>query len=258
MDIESKIWNYSNTGTRVHAFLNGVALCRSSIRRPGAEHTALDLCEAQAHSVCGTCDTKFNAAIELNAAVKFNKAIERVDASIKRAPRVLDPRPVGSVVTAPTEAAPEVCCEHAPMYHGARGCDECGCGRPRNQTNTDNKENDMADEVKDRTGPLSELQHKMMLSLLTGASHVEAGRANGKGPTHTSNIVSAAVAKMGCRRTGQALGYYATHLAYLEAASVLEAAKIRDPLGDVEDHVNHVLDGLASILRARAAALLPQ
>lgn len=150
------------------------------------------------------------------------------------------------------------CCEHAPMYHGARGCDECGCSTPRDQVNTYDKENDMADEVKDRTGPLSELQHKMMLSLLTGASHVEAGRANGKGPTHTSNIVSAAVAKMGCRRTGQALGYYATHLAYLEAASVLEAAKIRDPLGDVEDHVNHVLDGLASILRARAAALLPQ
>lgn len=64
MDIESKIWNYSNTGTKLHAFLDGVAICRSSIRRPGAEHTALDYCEAKSHSVCATCDTKFNAAIE--------------------------------------------------------------------------------------------------------------------------------------------------------------------------------------------------
>ena len=64
MDVESKIWNYSNTGTKLHAFLNGTALCRSSIRRPGADPTALDYCEAKSHPVCAACDTKFNAAIE--------------------------------------------------------------------------------------------------------------------------------------------------------------------------------------------------
>lgn len=116
----------------------------------------------------------------------------------------------------------------------------------------------MADEVKDRTGPLSELQHKMIRSLLAGRTHAEAGAENGKGATHTSNIVSAAVAKMGCRRTGQALGHYATHLAYLEAADLLLTAKIPDPLGDAEEHVNHVLDGLAGTLRERADRLLPQ
>ncbi len=117
----------------------------------------------------------------------------------------------------------------------------------------------MADEVKDRTGPLSELQHKMIRSLLAGRTHVEAGAENGKGATHTSNIVSAAVAKMGCRRTGQALGHYATHLAYLEAADLLLTAKIPDPVATHTDsRVNTVLDGLAGILRERADRLLPQ
>src|SRR5688572_23222924 len=54
VDIDTRVWNYSNTGTKLHAFLNGVAICRSSIRRPGAEHTALDYCEARSHQMCAT------------------------------------------------------------------------------------------------------------------------------------------------------------------------------------------------------------
>lgn len=30
-----------------------------------------------------------------------------------------------------TESKMWGCCDHAPMYHGARGCDECGCPAPR-------------------------------------------------------------------------------------------------------------------------------
>lgn len=116
----------------------------------------------------------------------------------------------------------------------------------------------MADEVKDRTGPLTELQHGMIRSLLAGKTHAETGAEHGKGATHTSNIVSAAVAKMGCRRTGQALGHYATHLAYLDFTDLLAAAKIQDPVYVSDTRVNKVLDGLADILRERADRLLPQ
>ena len=64
MDIESKIWIYSVTGTKVHAFLNGVALCRNSIRRH-SEKNALDYCEAKRFvSLCTACVKKFDAAIE--------------------------------------------------------------------------------------------------------------------------------------------------------------------------------------------------
>lgn len=64
MDIESKIWNYTNTGTKVHAFINGTALCRKSITRTGADNNALTYCEAKGDRLCATCDKKFNAAIE--------------------------------------------------------------------------------------------------------------------------------------------------------------------------------------------------
>ena len=64
MNVESKIWKYSNTGTTVHAFDGGVALCNSSIRRFTSD-AGIDYCEAQdGHKVCTKCVAKFNAAIE--------------------------------------------------------------------------------------------------------------------------------------------------------------------------------------------------
>lgn len=66
MNIESKVWNFSGTGTKVHAFIDGkVAACRKSIARPAGSD--MDYCEAKQgfkSSICTTCDTKFNAAIE--------------------------------------------------------------------------------------------------------------------------------------------------------------------------------------------------
>lgn len=29
------------------------------------------------------------------------------------------------------KVSPKTCCDHAPVYHGARGCDECTCSLPR-------------------------------------------------------------------------------------------------------------------------------
>lgn len=65
MDIEAKIWNFSGTGTKVHAFSGGHALCRKSIARPAGSD--MDFCQAEQafkFSVCTSCKTKFNAAIE--------------------------------------------------------------------------------------------------------------------------------------------------------------------------------------------------
>lgn len=66
MDIESKMWNFSGTGTKVHAFIDGrSAACRKSIARPAGND--MDFCQAKQgfkFSVCTTCETRFNAAIE--------------------------------------------------------------------------------------------------------------------------------------------------------------------------------------------------
>ena len=115
----------------------------------------------------------------------------------------------------------------------------------------------MANEVRDRTGPLTKLQRSMLLGVLAGKSHVEIGWEHGKSPTHTSNILSAATAKMGCRKTAQAAGHYATHLAYLEAAELLESGVYPTPVNAAEFKVNEVLTGMAEILKERAGKLLP-
>ena len=54
-----------------------------------------------------------------------------------------------------------------------------------------------------------------------------------------------------------AVAKYRTHLAYREAAAFVEAARIPVPLIEADAHVNHVLDGVAALLRERAAKLLP-
>jgi hypothetical protein len=64
MNVESKIWKYSNTGTTVHCFDGGVALCNSNIRRFTSD-AGIDYSEARdGHKFCTKCDTKFNAIIE--------------------------------------------------------------------------------------------------------------------------------------------------------------------------------------------------
>lgn len=45
----------------------------------------------------------------------------------------LSQAPVATAEQAPdADPATHRCCEHAAMYHGARGCDTCGCNTPRN------------------------------------------------------------------------------------------------------------------------------
>lgn len=66
MDIETKIWNFSGNGTKVHAYINGrTAACRSNINRPAGSD--MDYCEAKQcfkFSICAACEAKFDAAIE--------------------------------------------------------------------------------------------------------------------------------------------------------------------------------------------------
>lgn len=113
------------------------------------------------------------------------------------------------------------------------------------------------DEVKTRTGPLTELQRSMLTDLMEGMSHAQVGEKHGKSKTHTSNIISAAVAKMGCRKTTAAVSMMATRAAYLEAAELIQDSIEASPVNAAEMAVNRVLEGLVAILRTRAAALLP-
>jgi hypothetical protein len=64
IDIEAKIWKFSNTGMKMHCFDGGVALCNSNIRR-FASDAGIDYSEAQVnYNLCFRCVIRFEAAIE--------------------------------------------------------------------------------------------------------------------------------------------------------------------------------------------------
>jgi hypothetical protein len=172
------------------------------------------------------------------------------------------PKPTPRALVAP-EPCTGTCCEHTlpacictvrTDYHD----DACRAFQTAALA-PDNKENDMASETTTRTGPLTDLQKSIMTGLMQGKTNYEVGEDHGKGRTHTANIIAAAVAKMGCDTSRQAIAMLATHNAYLEAAALIEAdAKgLRSNNNASDDYVAAFLADLAKVLRSRAAKLLP-
>ncbi|MFC9732351.1 hypothetical protein ACFWGM_17515 [Streptomyces roseolus] len=115
---DTAVWAPSNTGTKVHAFIgltvDGTrfrAACRANITR---EKSAILKDRSAFTLVCETCEAKW-------------------DAHRARVERSLEPlQPCESFEVygaAPVAEGP--CCEHASIYHGARGCGECACTAPR-------------------------------------------------------------------------------------------------------------------------------
>lgn len=71
--------------------------------------------------------------------------------------------------------------------------------------------------------------------------------------------VTAIVQKFKADSSGQVYALHARAEAYLSAAELIETGRPLHPESDeVDNHVWHVLTGLACILRERAAALLPK
>jgi DNA-binding CsgD family transcriptional regulator len=228
MNIESRIWGTTRTGTKVHAFgEDGTALCRSSvISNPGGtwiDHAAARrwVLGSPGLSFCTTCEGKFQARIDATPA-----PVEKPDCTC---PDYEPPAKYGHHVVCPL-------------------------------SDTDNKESDdMASETTTRTGPLTELQRSILTGLMQGKSNIRVGVEHGKSRTHVANIISAAVDKMGCETSRQAIAMLATHNAYLEAAALIEAdaAGLRSNNSVSDDYVAACLADLADILRSRAAKLIP-
>jgi hypothetical protein len=115
MDIESRMWNFTGTGTKVHGFIGGKALCRSNIKAPytnGSHMSYRRAADDFKRLVCLTCDKKFHAAIA------------RAEASMMPSTGEGDYLP-------PAQDEVKPCCEHEPMYHGFTGCDQCRCEQSR-------------------------------------------------------------------------------------------------------------------------------
>jgi DNA-binding CsgD family transcriptional regulator len=254
--MDDKTWGTTKTGTVFHSFkADGTAICRGSIRQPeGVDsytETQVDarLAEAWGARVrgfrkCETCAGK-------EAAFR-----DRAEAAMAPATGEGDYLP-------PAETK---CCEHAPMYHGARGCDECGCNAPRNarrtvpvsETYNEQEISDVDHSRRKMTGPLSDRQRDILHRLVAGETQREIASAYGLSESYVSQERCLAVRKLGSRTTAAAVARYRSYLAYREAADMIEGGRIPVPLVESDAHVNHVLEGVAKAVRERAERLLPQ
>lgn len=109
-----------------------------------------------------------------------------------------------------------------------------------------------------RTGPLTERQRQILEDTIEGLTQKEIARKRSVSLTVVGQDGMYAVRKFGARKITGAVAIYARYQAYHAAADKLEGARISSPLGEAEEHVNHVLLGLAAELRKTGDRLLPQ
>lgn len=109
-----------------------------------------------------------------------------------------------------------------------------------------------------RTGPLTLRQVSILRRLGRGESHAAIGVALGLHAGSVSQDVAVARTKLGVKNSAEAIALVARHDAYLQAAHVLLGAVLRNPDGEAEEHVNHVIRGIARSLELAAEGMLPQ
>jgi DNA-binding CsgD family transcriptional regulator len=107
------------------------------------------------------------------------------------------------------------------------------------------------------TGPLNHRQREILAYVAAGKTHKWTAEKIGVSRVCVSENMRIAVRKLNCANASEAIGRWGEYRSYRRAAQMLEGASKGHPLDRVEQHVNHVLAGLAKILRDRADLLIP-
>lgn len=247
MQLSDRVWNTTKTGFKVHAFQDGTAVCRTNIREgvsPAHAHSTARrwVLDTPGLSFCTDCEHRFSflvreaeemagrveaahaEALELNAEFDAQAA----DASCICPELSSDPSDpdVDHHIVCPLRATEQK--ETTPMG------------------------------IKD--GPLTERQTKIIELASSGKRQNEIAKEIDASYPVVRMEVNAVIHKFGADSSGQVYALYATARAYREAADLIDKASVEHPCGDgvAEDHADHVLTGLAKILRERAERLLPK
>lgn len=108
------------------------------------------------------------------------------------------------------------------------------------------------------TGPLTPRQKYILSRVAQGHQHAEIGEELSLSRTAVAEDMRVVVAKLKVKNSAEAVMVYGRHIAYKGAARLLQEGLIANPNGDVEEHINHVLEDLAQELRTRAYQTIPE
>lgn len=125
-----------------------------------------------------------------------------------------------------------------------------------------------------KDGPLTERQTDIIERVIEGKRHKEIAsivtyhlqRADDPEPVrfvgcHLGVVrqeVTNITQKMGAKTSAQAVAKYATAIAYRNAAAQVLSVRTPNPDNEVDEHVNHVLEGIAHLFQDWAAQRLPK
>ena len=107
------------------------------------------------------------------------------------------------------------------------------------------------------TGPLDATQIQTLELAAQGLNQMEIARRMGTSNVTVSQNLAVARLRLGLDSTNQLVAQYARAKAYRESAAIIRTFRVKDPQGDVEEHANHVLDGIARELELMAERLIP-
>ena len=108
------------------------------------------------------------------------------------------------------------------------------------------------------TGPLTERQTKVLELMANGHRYQKIGSLMGLTVHQVKLEAHAIIKKMGANTAQHALSRYATAQAYRNAAAQVLSVRIPVPIDEAEVHVNHVLDGIADLLRDWSDMRMPK
>ena len=111
--------------------------------------------------------------------------------------------------------------------------------------------------MRPKTGPLTDRQMDIVTGMMNGRRHKETARAHNLSESSIRNEATVITAKFGAETSVQAIGRYATAVAYCEAADELRKVKLSPQMPNAGS-VNLVLEELARLLERRAANIMPQ
>lgn len=113
-------------------------------------------------------------------------------------------------------------------------------------------------EARRTTGPLTPRQTDIIELLAGGKRQKEAAAVMGVARSYISSELSIVTAKLSAGTGAEAVALYTRAKVWREVAARLRGGVIPQPLGNAEEHVNHVLEGIAAEYERAAQATVPQ